>query len=286
MDLPNFYKYAALNRLKEQMGIPRDTYGSLVVMIAPAGLTREELDKLASGAGIDVTWDQITTDDDGTFVLKGERVVLYIRDFDDYGRGGDGPRYHLMTCRTIVQMRDAGRMQRYVVASEPNGLFVVNVKSNLGTRQEHRRLRVCWNCLTELNFGGFRTGQHFNKKRVVQEFTPARFFAEYSRSLHLYLPTHGEADARLNAYSADFPEISRAVRERTGWQCDDCKRVLADPSLQKYLHVHHRDGDRSNNTASNLRALCVGCHAEQPSHQHMKGTPDYREYMWARPMRP
>jgi hypothetical protein len=286
MQLPDFRHFDPFNRLKDQMGIPQGAYGSIAIVVAPAGLTREELDKLGSGAGIDVTWDQITTYDDRTFGLRGEKIVLYIRDFDDYGRGAEGPRYHLMTCRTIVGMREAGRIQRYVAATEPNGLFVVNVRGPQGLRQEHRRLKVCWNCMMELNVAGFRSVTVPERRRMVDEFSPAAFFARYPRSLHQTLPTHGAEDAPLNVYSEDFSAISRAVRDRAQWRCEDCGRVLAEPGLKKYLQVHHRDGDRSNNAPTNLKVLCIGCHAEQPSHRHIKGTRDYQDYLRIRPPLP
>ncbi len=35
------------------------------------------------------------------------------------------------------------------------------------------------------------------------------------------------------------------------------------------------DGDKTNNAISNLRALCIGCHAEEPQHAWVKKNPDY-----------
>lgn len=57
MRLPDFTRYEPLNRLKEQMGIQRDEFGSIVVIVAPGGLTADELERLVSGTGIDVAWN-------------------------------------------------------------------------------------------------------------------------------------------------------------------------------------------------------------------------------------
>jgi hypothetical protein len=42
--------------------------------------------------------------------------------------------------------------------------------------------------------------------------------------------------------------------------------------------VHHINGLKSDDSPENLRVLCIGCHAEQPSHGHMRSMPDYRSY--------
>ena len=46
---------------------------------------------------------------------------------------------------------------------------------------------------------------------------------------------------------------------------------------RKFLHAHHLRGTRYNQS-EDLRALCIGCHAEQPRHQ-MKGLPYYLEFI-------
>ena len=46
MKLPDFRLYEPLNILKERMGIPRDEYGSITVVVAAGGLTVEQLKAL------------------------------------------------------------------------------------------------------------------------------------------------------------------------------------------------------------------------------------------------
>ena len=54
---------------------------------------------------------------------------------------------------------------------------------------------------------------------------------------------------------------------------------MSEKKHQKYCHTHHVDGDKSNNSSSNLQVLCIGCHAKQPVHAHVKNNPDYRKFM-------
>jgi len=34
-----------------------------------------------------------------------------------------------------------------------------------------------------------------------------------------------------------------------------------------------------DNNDENLEVLCIGCHAEQVQHAHLKRTPDYQEFI-------
>ena len=84
MKLPDFLKSDLLNNLKSRMGIPRDKYGSLEVIITAARLTADELKRLWEGEGIEVGFDDVATLKDGTLVYKNARVLLYIRDIQPY----------------------------------------------------------------------------------------------------------------------------------------------------------------------------------------------------------
>lgn len=44
-----------------------------------------------------------------------------------------------------------------------------------------------------------------------------------------------------------------------GAECEMCGHV---PMFLRVLHVHHRDGDKSNNEEYNLTTLCSNCHAD------------------------
>lgn len=55
---------------------------------------------------------------------------------------------------------------------------------------------------------------------------------------------------------ADAPYRGKVLANREH-QCERCGRR---PKLLRNLHVHHRDGDRSNNERSNLELLCRWCH--------------------------
>ena len=100
MKLPDFFNFEPLNLIKEKMGVPRNVYGVLTVLIDPGRLTEEELKKLTSSDGIDISPDELSILPDGTLAYKNSRVLLYIRDMERYE-----PRFHLANCSTLQEMR-------------------------------------------------------------------------------------------------------------------------------------------------------------------------------------
>jgi len=266
------------------MGIPDDVYGSFPVDIVPVekdppGLTAAE-QKILTGEGIDVYFGDVTILPDGTLAYKNNRVLLYIRDVPIYGRQEWEPRYHLFNCAKLVEMSRNGRSDRYVVSARADGLFKINSIRETNKITEDRRLCVCQKCLDGLSLNGFsfQTMKKRQRKQIVAEFVPGDFFKLYTSSLHTIKPKYDSDTAPVNEYPADFGELSERLRRESGWKCQNCHRILSDPRLRQFLHVHHVNGVRSNNTRQNLKILCIACHAEEPNHSHVRKSPNYAEF--------
>ena len=61
-------------------------------------------------------------------------------------------------------------------------------------------------------------------------------------------------------YKADWwQRLSYWYRDQKGWQCEECNISL----YKHYLHTHHIYGTQWNKPRY-LKALCIGCHSEQP----------------------
>lgn len=268
------------------MGIADDHYGSFAANVDPGRLTLDELNQL-TGDGIDVCFNELTILDDGTLGYKGNRVLLYIRDVHVYGDQETEPRYHLFNCKTLINMSQSGRFERYVISTKSDGEFRINLlKNNRPVSPEHRRLRVCQNCLDGLSLNGFSLQMRKSEKaRIVAEFTPDDFFKVYPRSLHAAKPKYDSDTAPVNDYPSDFPQVSERLRKEKGWQCEKCRRILSAAHLRQYLHVHHVNGNRSDNSRQNLKILCLACHADEPQHSHMRKMPAYAEFARLVPMR-
>ena len=90
-------------------------------------------------------------------------------------------------------------------------------------------------------------------------------------------PTGNDITDPVNEYSSDWEQISDRYKEKVGWKCEECGIDLQERT--EFLEVYHIDGLKYNNKEENLRALCIGCQAEMPQHQHIKSTPKYKEFL-------
>jgi len=279
MKLPDFTKFEPLNRLRRQMGDVG--LGSFTSNYSPDRLTLEELDRL-SRSGIEIPLEEVRVLKDGTLAYKDSRVLLYIRDVYLYKGGEEAlPKFHVSDCRTLQHMREQKRFERYVVAIRDDGRFELNIGPKGSGRLEPalRELNVCQNCLAKLHFDGFDHPLAFGKKKaIVHSFTIREFFKQYPKSLVAKKPNHTAATAPLNTYTDDFSEISERLKALKRWTCDGCNGVFSRPELRRFLHTHHLNGVRYDNDSANLKLLCLGCHADEPMHAHMKGLPEYAEY--------
>ncbi len=281
MKLPDFTKSAELTALKVRMGIRADHLVSFSATASAARLSEDELDRLTSGIGIDVSFEEIVVLDDGTLAYKGRRVLLYIRDVSHYGRREGLPKYHLANCNVLQDARRSGRFgRRYVIANRIDGKFQINMLSGGRAAASSERLNVCQVCLSALRIDGFSFQiQQQERRRRVEVFRPQKFFDLYPIDLHIQLPQYDANEAPINKYSDGFREVSAKFRASTNWNCQACGVDLSSSSLRKFLHTHHRNGDKSDDAQTNLRALCIECHAKEPEHSHIKNSPQYREFL-------
>ena len=87
------------------------------------------LTKLREGIEIDLA--EVEVGAGQLLTYKGEQVILYIKDTgSSYWTLKNEPekskRFHISDCQTLVNMRGAGRYERYVVTNRTDGLFLVD----------------------------------------------------------------------------------------------------------------------------------------------------------------
>ena len=276
MRLPDFSNDAHYNSLREQMG------AELISWNPDGNWTSIDLGNLLITTGVDLNLEQIEPDRDRTLVINGQKVVVYIR--DQYRPRDSDPeglcRFHIADCSTLQQMRRQNRYQRYVAATRRDGLFIVNFLGDFGegTREDNVEceLYVCKNCLTRLNYNGYRRRRGGSERvNIWRRFDLREFFERYDTQIS-EVPTATDISDPPNEYAPDQNQISRDYRSRAGWTCQAC--FIDFRHRPEFLDVHHRNGRRNDNTDQNLVALCVGCHAQEPQHQHMELMPRYREF--------
>ena len=278
MNLPDFKYSSQFNSLREQMRAPYIEFESET--LRETDLYEKIRKELEGRGGKELPPEEVGIAPDGTFEYLNRKVLVYIRD-QSFFPGKDDPefKFHLCECSKLVQMRKAGRFHKYVVTTNTSGIFVIN-RINYFTKKivdKHieKRLNVCKLCLSKLDYKGYRK----NKAVIYRDFDLEEYFNIYKKNLIEELPVHTPETAPFGIYPRDFDEISRQFREMKNWTCEKCKIDLSNH--REFLHTHHKNGNKSDNSTSNLKCLCIRCHAEEFQHEHMKRTEDYRRFMRA-----
>jgi hypothetical protein len=241
------------------------------------------LEQLRSQEGVllDDDLSGLVINPDLTFTYEGQRVLLYIRD-QWYGPDREY-KFHVAGCRTIDRMFSSGRRNRYVVTNNTTSEFKVVVRQGRSIRFEGtREMRVCKNCLDALNYRGYTRASSSQQRRIYSEFDLGDFFDRYEETTFPTLPDYDEHTAPANVYPPDFSRISMQYRRAQNWRCEQCGLDLR--RHKKWLHVHHINHQRNDNRRSNLRALCLRCHAKQADHERLKNHPEYAEFLRHYPM--
>lgn len=228
--------------------------------------------------GLEIALEDVDCTDERLLTYKGQQVLLYIKDtrrdrhtlLEDVERG---PRFHVAECNTLETMRAAGRLNRYVVTNNVTGEFSVEYLEQGSWGRDTRgevtaRLKVCRHCLECLDYEGYGGVSRPAKLQIWGRFSLREFFEQYETRFRSR-PKHTDRTAPPGGYSEDWAAVSKAYRASAGWCCEQCGVDLGGPGRGKLLHVHHVDGVQGNNALSNLRALCLLCHGEQPRHGGM-----------------
>lgn len=261
--------FRPLDALMQRMGAAPSDWTPSSGRLDPRAEIRRELE-----AGKEILLEEVETAHGGLLAYQGEQVVLYIMDTRKSRETllyeiERAPRFHIFYCKTLEDMRYKGRFERYVVTTRKDGSFSVT-STDPYTRQVEEleaELLPCKNCLNALNWDGFSDANAGKRDRIWKGFSLDDFFLEYA-TFFKFKPKHSDKTAPIGGYVADWSRLSREYREERNWTCEEC-RVRLDKH-KSLLHVHHKNGVVTDNSGANLAALCVACHAKQPSHQHLR----------------
>ena len=236
--------------------------------------------------GIPVTLDELEIIDGVFHIFKDgikKAVTVYIRDQiynNFYINSPSNYKFHLCKCNTIQKYQNQNQYQKYVANQNTDGLFKINyIQNNKVILSRNERLLVCKNCLDKIKYQDYDSKRlSFGKKeKFVKDFNLTEYFEKYGENLFESKPDYNSDTAPVNVYSDDWEKIANLKRQKVSWFCEKCGKHLAN--YPKFLHVHHINGRKNDNSSSNLKALCIKCHSEQSNHSHLKNLPDYIKYL-------
>jgi hypothetical protein len=197
---------------------------------------------------------------------KGRKVCVYIRDqranVNFYNKTSEY-RYHLCNCGTLQSMKNIGREHRYLTTQRYDGLFEAHDLTGHPVKKGLVRMELCQFCI-----------QIMRQKNIY--FYPFSL-KEYYKKYDSYIPRtikKIEEVRETQTYSPNQGEISKEYRKANNFICQICSVDCKESPV--LLHLHHEDGNPSNNDRYNLNVLCVDCHAKQPRHKHMLSNPQFK----------
>lgn len=275
MKLINFYNSKQLNSLLEQMG------AELKKIERPnswEGIDDSKLTELLKTGEVEISIEDIKTKD-GVFEYKGRKVIVYIR--DQYAKyHSRGYKFHLTRCVSIKKAFQYRRNSRYVVSLRTDGQFKINLlEDNIVIKKDLiEPMKVCKNCLDQLDYKKYKARPTKIKNRIYNEFNLEEYFTMFKTTNLRPSNFRNANNAPLNIYNKNFNLKSKTIREKRNYKCQGCGVDLSKQEHRKFAHVHHRDGDKSNDNPTNLEVLCIECHSNQPGHERLKYNPDYRDF--------
>lgn len=183
----------------------------------------------------------ISFEEDGIYLeYEGKKYRGYMFIKEPYiSRYENYPKFHLTRCQTIRQFIEEGRFKIRYEWSNSN----VNDLIDKTTREIYNDqvLDYCGHCKQEL-FNGIKT--------------TVDFFDSLDN-----LETEGNnIEVDIFGYVRGKEKISKVFREKRNYSCEECSIQPKQSMHRRYMHTHHKDGDKTNNKESNLQCLCILCH--------------------------
>ena len=199
---------------------------------------------------------ELEIDDSGNFFVSSrqgnrQQVFLYKKRYY-MSRYGDKPRYHIKYCN-ILKEHSSDEYRR------ANTGTVIVWDNDLRKNIEVSELPLCKYCLNllradrELNYSSDMTSDEF--EQILQAAGDET-------------GSDQEPDTDLKGYTRKWQKISEAYRTKNNYTCEICGFHPESRMDRQFIHVHHKDGRKTNNRESNLQCLCIACHSNvNPAHQ-------------------
>lgn len=175
-----------------------------------------------------------------------QRVFLYKRTYNIERFGN--PRYHICKCEVIEKfMNEAGEIPEYRQSNE-KPVWVLD-RSDNNKDKLIKDLPLCKYCSKIIG-------------DIDKNMTSSEFVDILKKAAPAPTQPQQEVEVDVNGYTRDWREISLKFREKHNFTCERCGVKVMNPFESEFMQVHHKNGDKTDNSESNLECLCIKCHSE------------------------
>lgn len=169
---------------------------------------------------------------------KGYMYLKYA-DITRYGY----PKFHITNCQVVLGQRASGRFDGRYFWHNSNTVSVEDRAT--GIEHENITLGLCGYCRGQSNITEYNDTEGFFNLLDLQEQDDL----------------NQEFEVDIFGYTRDWQRISREYKKEKEYTCERCTMKIETPSDKRFIHVHHRNGDKLNNRRTNLECLCILCHS-------------------------
>lgn len=233
-------------------------------------ITNTEIKEFEKGQGIDIESGEIFhTKEEELFTVLSDgsirKIIIHIVDISSWKEQWGEPRFHIYHCEKIKEMTEKGRRYRYRASSGIGKFHLIK-----GKKEWNSFLEICSYCLILYN-------EKFKQEKGKNNFV-IKDYINHSIQKFDFQEVKWDICTIPNAYIKNWNQMSKKIKESRNYECESCKADCSSKNLKRFLHTHHIDANKRNNTLGNLKVLCILCHAEEYNHRHIKSTPQYKEY--------
>lgn len=235
------FSFDGLKNLLRSRGFIIDNSKPPYTTITPKDVIIEEIKK-----------GKIEFGNEGIFIIdeNGERIQVYLYKrkyhLERYGK----PRYHICKCSTIDDFLARGGFQREYRRANTETVPVIDMDEDNEDKQI-AHLPLCKNCFSKMMQQGLPVSHSMDSEKFVELLKQARPATPQQ-----------EVEVDIFGYTKDWEQISRAYRESKNYTCERCGIHIINPFDRQFIHVHHKNGNRTDNRLANLECLCIRCHSK------------------------